>query len=575
MRKWMPLIAVCLGTFMLLVDVTIVTVALPDMAVDLKTSFSALEWVVDIYALILAALLLAMGALGDLYGRRRLYLGGLVLFALASLGSGLAHSTAELIVARGVQGIGGAAMYATTIALLNAAYQGRDRGVAFGIWGAVSGAAAAAGPILGGLLTEGLSWRWIFFVNLPVSVAAVAATWRAFSADQVPGRARLDVPGLVTFTLAATAVTYALIRVSAVGWAAGPTIGLLALGLAAWAVFALIERRAAVPLLDLALLRRPAFTGVLVAALLLNLAAFAYFPYSSLWLQSVLGLSPIRAGLLGSAPLSVAAFTVSALAGRFLHAANPRWTVGGGLALIGAGALAQGTLSASSGHLALMPGLIVAGVGVGLATPALVSNAMSAVPHRSGGMAAGAVNTARQLGFTIGVALLGSIFAARAAHVLAAHRVPAAVAPAVTGGQARAVLAGAPAVQRAGLDQAVHAAAASGLNIAFLAAGLLGLAGAVVAALTLRRPEPAWGGAAAAGNAVTAAGNTATTAGNTATAAGDGGAAAGDQARRPGTEGPAAGDRAAADGGRTAAGAGPAVAAEVVGTAEQAGDARR
>src|ERR1700733_11144940 len=156
MRKWMPLIAVCLGTFMLLVDVTIVTVALPDMAVDLRTSFSALQWVVDIYALILAALLLAMGSLGDLYGRRRLYLGGLALFALASLGSGLARSTAELIAARGVQGVGGAAMYATTIALLNSAYQGRDRGVAFGIWGAVSGAAAAAGPILGGLLTQGL-----------------------------------------------------------------------------------------------------------------------------------------------------------------------------------------------------------------------------------------------------------------------------------------------------------------------------------------------------------------------------------------------------------------------------------
>jgi EmrB/QacA subfamily drug resistance transporter len=501
MRKWMPLLAVCLGTFMLLVDVTIVTVALPDMAVDLRTSFSALEWVVDIYALILAALLLAMGALGDLYGRRRLYLGGLALFALASLGSGLARSTAELIAARGVQGIGGAAMYATTIALLNSAYRGRDRGVAFGIWGAVSGAAAAAGPILGGVLTQGLSWRWIFFVNLPVCVAALVATGRAFGADRVQRGSRLDVPGLVTFTVGAAAVTYALIRVSAVGWTAGQTLGLLGTGLAAWAGFAVLEHRSAAPLLDLALLRRPAFAGVLAAALLLNLAAFAYFPYSSLWLQSVLGLSPIRAGLLGSAPLSVAAFAVSALAGRFLHTANPRWVVGGGLALIGAGALAQGTLSAGSGPVALLPGLIAAGVGVGLATPTLVSNAMSAVPQRSGGMAAGAVNTARQLGFTIGVALLGSIFAARAATVLAARGAGRAVAPAVTGGQAGAVLAHAPAAQRAGLDGVIHAAAAAGLNLSFLVAGLLGLAGAVVAVVTLRRPAQPGGPEAGVANA--------------------------------------------------------------------------
>src|ERR1700722_3029256 len=157
MRKWMPLIAVCLGTFMLLVDVTIVTVALPDMAASLQTSFSALQWVVDIYTLILAALLLGMGAVADLRGRRRLYIAGLTVFALASLGSGLAHNTTMLIAARGVQGIGGAAMYATTIALLSSSYQGRDRGIAFGVWGAVSGAAAAAGPILGGLLTQSLS----------------------------------------------------------------------------------------------------------------------------------------------------------------------------------------------------------------------------------------------------------------------------------------------------------------------------------------------------------------------------------------------------------------------------------
>jgi MFS family permease len=390
-------------------------------------------------------------------------------FALASLGSGLAGTAAELIAARAVQGIGGAAMYATTIALLNSAYQGRDRGVAFGVWGAVSGAAAAAGPILGGLLTQSLSWRWIFFVNLPVSVAAIAATWRAIAADRPGARPRLDVAGLVTFTAGAGAVTYGLIRTSAAGWTSWPTAVALGLGAVAFVLFAVAERRAAAPLLDLGLLRRPAVAGVMAAALLLSAAAFAYLPYSSLWLQSVLRLGPVRAGLLGSLPLSLASFTVSVLVGRFLHAANPRWIVGGGLGLIGAGALIQAAMIGSgSDQLALIPGLLVAGTGVGLATPTLVSNAMAAVPQRSGGMAAGAVNTARQLGFTFGVALLGSVFAAQVARRL---------------GQAQTVLGH-------GAGPGVQAATAGGLGVSFLIAGLLGLAGAVIAAVTMRRPVP-------------------------------------------------------------------------------------
>src|SRR5450755_2466544 len=461
MRKWTPLIAVCLGTFMLLVDVTIVTVALPDMAVDLSTSFSALQWVLDIYTLTLAALLLGMGSISDLHGRRRLYIAGLSVFAVASLGSGLAPSPALLIAARGLQGIGGAAMYATTIALLSSSYHGRDRGTAFGIWGAVSGAAAAAGPILGGLLTESLSWRWIFFVNLPVSVVATVVSARAFAPDRPAGAGRLDLPGLGTFTLGAAATTYGLIRAAAAGWTAASTLGLLALALAAFAIFIMIERRARSPLLDLPLFRRPAFSGVMIAALLLNAAAFAYLPYSSLWLQTVLRLSPVRAGLLGSAPLALTAFVVSALIGRFLH---PRWIIGGGMALVGAG--------------------------VGLATPTLVSSAMAAVPQHSAGMAAGAVNTARQLGFTFGVALLGSIFAARVTGVLTAGGARSSLGPAISGGQARAVLGHVPAAQRGALDQLIHAASAAGLNGAFLLAGLLGIAGGLVAIVTMRRPAP-------------------------------------------------------------------------------------
>ena len=487
MRKWAPLAAVCLGTFMLLVDVTIVNVALPDMAVDLHTSFSSLQWVIDSYAVALAALLMGLGSLADLRGRRRVYLAGLAVFAAASLASGLAASPGLLIAARAVQGVGGAAMFATTIALLNASYQGRDRGTAFGVWGAVAGASAAVGPVLGGLLTEALSWRWIFFVNLPVSAVAIALTLAVFGADRRPATARFDLAGVLAFTVGAAATTFGLVRASSVGWATGQTIGLIAAGLAAFVIFVLIERRARQPLLQVSLLRRPAFAAIMVAALLLNAAAFAYLAYSSLWLQTVLGLSPVQAGLAGAAPMSLSAFVVSAAFGRFLHARNPRWIIGGGMALVGAGALLQAGLGAGSAWTHLVPGLIVAGIGVGLATPTLVSSAMSAVPVHSGGMAAGAVNTMRQLGYAFGIAVLGSVFSARVVHVVTHRGGQPAVAHAITGGQAQRLLAGLPAGQRDALDQVVHAASAAGLNAAFLLAGALGLAGSLIVLAALRR----------------------------------------------------------------------------------------
>ena len=275
------------------------------------------------------------------------------------------------------------------------------------------------------------------------------------------------------------------------GWAAAQTVGLIAAGLAAFVLFVLIESRARQPLLQVALLR-PAFAAVMIAALLLNAAAFAYLAYSSLWLQTVLGLSPVEAGRPGAAPMSLSSFVVSVAIGRFLHTRNPRWIIAGGMTLVGAGALLQGGLEAGSGWTHLVPGLIVAGVGVGLATPTLVSSAMSSVPVHSGGMAAGAVNTMRQLGYAFGIALLGSVFSARVAHVVAHQGGRPAVAQAISGGQAQRLLAGQADGQRNALDQIVHAASAAGLNGTFLLAGVLGLAGAVIALSGLRRlPAPA------------------------------------------------------------------------------------
>jgi EmrB/QacA subfamily drug resistance transporter len=413
MRKWLPLIAVSLGTFMLLIDVTIVVVALPAMAGHLHSSLSDLQWVLDGYALALAALVLGAGAAGDRFGRRRAYLIGLVVFALASLACAVAPGGGLLIAGRIVQGAGGAAMYAMTVALLNVAYQGRDRGVAFGVWGAVSGVASALGPLLGGLLTEHLSWRWIFLVNLPVSVVAVALTRYAVRESRGDGAARVDLPGMVTFTVAAGAVTYALIRANAHGWTSAGTLGLFAVGGAAFVSFVFIERSTRAPMLDPALLRRPAFLGVLVAALLTQAAAFGYLPYTSVWLQTVLGHGPVSAGVLGSLPLSLSAFVVAALAGRRLHHLPPRLTIGIGLLLIAAGDLLQAVVHAGSAASVLVPGLIVAGLGVGAAVPALAAAALASVPPQRAGMAGGAVNAFRQLGFTLGVAAFGAVFQSR------------------------------------------------------------------------------------------------------------------------------------------------------------------
>ena len=231
MKKWWPLVAVCAGTFMLLVDVTIVTVALPDMARELHTTFQDLQWVIDLYALVLAALVLTVGSVADRLGRRRVYLIGLVVFALSSLACGLAPNVGVLIAARGVQGLGAAAMFATTMALISSSYSGRERGVAFGVWGAVNGAAAAAGPIVGGLLATHFGWRWIFLVNLPVSVVAVGMTLLVMRESRDPHPSRVDVPGMVSFTVAAAALTYALIRGA---WGTGLTVAMLAITVVRW-----------------------------------------------------------------------------------------------------------------------------------------------------------------------------------------------------------------------------------------------------------------------------------------------------------------------------------------------------
>ncbi|MEV5560073.1 MFS transporter [Nonomuraea wenchangensis] len=415
--SWRPLVAACLGAFMLLVDVTIVMVALPPIAADLRMSFGDTQWLLDGYALALAALLLAAGSVADHAGRRRVYLVALAVFALASLACGIAPNGALLLAARVVQGAGGAAMMATTLALVSATYEGRQRGIAFGVWGGVNGAAAAVAPVLGGLLTEHLHWRAIFLVNLPISLVAAWLTLRSVRESRLPGGAGLDWAGMATFTAAAGALTYGLIEAGQHGWAAARTLVPLAAAAVALAAFLVIELRSRRPMLDLRLFANRSFSGIMAGAGLLMPAAFACLAFTSFWLQQSLALGPVLAGVALS-PMAVTSLVVAVAAARLLPRLSPRVALGGGLLLIAAGAFLQGRLGPDAGWTALAPGLVVAGVGVGLAVPALNSAAMAAVPPHRAGMAAGAVNTVRQLGYALGVAALGLLYqgAGRAAY---------------------------------------------------------------------------------------------------------------------------------------------------------------
>ncbi|BCM70710.1 putative integral membrane efflux protein [Streptomyces sp. EAS-AB2608] len=479
MRGWGTLTAICLGTFMLLLDVTIVVVALPDMAGALHASLGDLQWVVDGYALALAALLLAVGAAADILGRRRVHVAGVVLFAVASLLCGLASGPELLVAARALQGIGGAAMFATTLPLLASAYEGRRRSAALGVWGAVSGGAAAAGPVLGGLITAGPGWRWIFFVNLPVSFLAVWLTLRAVPESRGPRGRGVDWAGTAAFAVFAGGATYAVVRAGEDGWTARAPLTSFAVAALALVVFVLVERRVAHPLLDLSLLRRPAFVGTMLGSFAFNGVAFGGIPYLSLWMQTLLGLSPVRAGLT-LLPMTAVSMVVAVLVGRLLHGVPARLTVGGGLLLIAAGTLGQAVLDAGDDWTALVPGFVLVGVGTGFVAPTVAGAALAAVPAERAGMAGGAVNTVRQLGYALGVAVFGTVLTSRMTGPL-----PGDAAHTLAGG-------GAGALRGAFPEHTLRAAFASGLNGALVVAGLAGIvAGTLVLALTrTARPTP-------------------------------------------------------------------------------------
>ncbi len=409
-NRWWTLAAVCVATFMLLLDITVVNVALPDIAKDLKTSFSELQWVVDAYALGLASFLLTTGTLADRFGHRRVFVYGLVGFTLASILCGVATGPTSLILARGLQGIGGAAMFATSLSLIAQAFSGPDRGTAFGIWGATIGAAVAIGPLVGGVLTEQISWEAIFFVNVPIGIGGVAVALMKVDEFRMPSAQRVDLAGLVTFSGGLFLLIFALVRGNAEGWGSALIVGFLAGAVVLLASFVAVELRARdQAMFDLSLFRKPAFGGASIAAFGLSASMFAMFLYITLYIQNTLGFTPQQTGL-RFLPLTVVSFFVAPAAGRVSRTVPVRFLFGIGMTLVAFGLFLMSGIDADSEWTALLPGFVLAGAGIGMVNPSLAQAAVGVVPPQRSGMASGINSTFRQVGIATGIAGLGAVF---------------------------------------------------------------------------------------------------------------------------------------------------------------------
>jgi EmrB/QacA subfamily drug resistance transporter len=499
-RKWWTLIAVCTAVFMLLLDITVVNVALPDIQRSLNSSFSDLQWVVDAYSLTLAAFLLTAGVVGDIYGRRNVFAAGLAIFSLASLLCGLSTSPLMLNLCRAVQGVGGAIMFATSLALIAVAFTGRDRGTAFGIYGAVVGGAVAIGPLLGGAITSAWGWRWIFFINVPIGVLAIVVTFIHVAKSKDPQAHRVDWVGFVTFSGSLFLLVYALVRGNDKGWGSSLIIGCLVAAAVLMIAFFVNERLTPEPMLDLGLFKIPAFVGVSIVAFAIAASIFAMFLYLTLYIQDDLGFGPLPAGI-KFLPLTLLAFLVAPFAGRLTVRVQSRYLMGLGMLLIAGGLLAMATTTPTSAWTVLLPGFILCGIGIGTVNPVLASGAISVVQPQHSGMASGANNTFRQVGIATGIAVLGAVFqsqiithtsaalnkTAEGAHILL--RGGSQLRGALSAGQVQAAAQHVPGGARSVLTSAYHQGFSTTLNHLMVIAAIVAFVGAVGAVTLVRQRD--------------------------------------------------------------------------------------
>jgi len=487
-RKWWTLLLISTATFMLLLDITVVNVALPDIQRELNASLSSLQWVVDAYSLTLAAFLLTAGSLGDRLGRRRVFSLGFGIFTFASFLCGIAGDPTLLNLARGLQGVGGAAMFATSLALIGQEFHGKERATAFGVWGATVGGAVAIGPLVGGVITEHLGWEWIFFVNIPIGVAAIFFTEKKLANVAAPDAEPIDVPGLVTFSAALFLLIFGLIRGNPEGWGSPLIVACLGAAAALLIAFVVIEARSAHPMLDLGLFRKPAFNGVSAVAFGLSGGMFAMFLYITIYFQGVLDFSPLETGL-RFLPLTVISFVVAPISGSLSHRVPLRILLGVGLGLVGVGLLLMHGLSADSEWTAMLLGFLIAGIGIGTTNPAIGQGAIAVVPVEKAGMGSGINSTFRQVGIATGVAALGAVFQSRIDAKLAdlLPQAPAGLGEVVASGGSEAALAAPHAgIGTSQLVQASNEAFVSGFNDILLIGSILCFAGAALGFLLVR-----------------------------------------------------------------------------------------
>jgi EmrB/QacA subfamily drug resistance transporter len=458
-RKWWTLAAVAFGLFMIMLDNTVVNVALPSMARDLGVGLSELEWIVTGYALTFASLMLTGGKLADLLGRRLVFVAGLVIFTGSSLACGLAESGDFLIGARVVQGVGAALMNPATLSIIAATFPPHQRGMAIGIWAGVSALALAIGPLVGGLLTQHLDWSWIFFVNIPVGILAIVASFvlipesKDESAEQ-----RLDLPGLLTSGIGLFALTYGLIEANAYGWTSGRIVGAFVVATVMLIAFVLLETHQRLPMLDLSLFRNGTFAGANLAVLLVALAMFGVFFFVSLYMQGILGYSAVQAGA-AFLPMTVLIILVAPIAGKTSDRIGSRWLMTTGMLLVAAQLLYFSRLDVDSTFWNLLPGLMVGGVGMALVMTPSAAAAVRALPVDTSGVGSAVLNAFRQVGGSMGIALMGAIMA---------HQIGSLEGPAVFSQPERFV---------------------DGFSTTLLVAAVIALAGAVVSAALVRPHE--------------------------------------------------------------------------------------
>jgi EmrB/QacA subfamily drug resistance transporter len=418
-QRWWTLGAVAFALFMIMLDNTVVNVALPSIQRSLGAGLSELEWVVDAYALTFAVLMLSGGKLADHFGRRRIFLLGLAVFTGTSLACGLADSAGTLIVWRALQGAGAALMMPATLAIISAAFPPRQRGLAIGIWAGVSAMALAIGPLVGGLLTQHIDWSWIFFINVPVGILGILVGRIVIAETRDASRGQsLDLPGLAVSAAALFALTFGLIEASHYGWTSPTILALFAVAAAGLALFVQLERSRRAPMLDLSLFRNRTFAGANLVALLVTLAMFGVFFFMSLFVQQILGYSPVQAGAI-FLPMTVLIIVVAPPAGRLTDRVGSRWLIAAGLTLLAISLVLFSRLDEGADFWSLLPALVVGGLGMASVMTPMSAAAMGSVPVDKAGVASGVLNTFRQVGGALGIALMGAILTSRQSSALA------------------------------------------------------------------------------------------------------------------------------------------------------------